>query len=101
LVVPLQQEMNPEDIQHTDLIKGLVNEKAFHFSYNYNLTQSLQKNVNSIVVPDEESKGLQKKGSSEDYWSQYDQKLVFNRVLCSEFDSNTNERFWPFIVPLI
>mmetsp|Transcript_22002 Transcript_22002/g.21723 ORF Transcript_22002/g.21723 Transcript_22002/m.21723 type:complete len:410 (+) Transcript_22002:3-1232(+) len=100
LVVPLQHEENKEDIEHTELIKGLVNDKAFYFSYNYNLTYSLQSNVNRILVP-EESKGLQKKGSSEEYWSNYEEDLVFNRVLLSEFDTNTSEQLWSFIVPII
>lgn len=64
------------------LIEGLVNEKCFYFSYNYNLTHTLQKNVNTILKTDqEESKGLEKKGSADDYWQQFDTKLVFNRIM--------------------
>jgi phosphatidylinositol 4-phosphatase len=100
LVVPLQQGADVEDMAHIGMIEGLVNEKSFYFSYNYNLTHTLQNNVKK-VVKEEESKGLQKKGGSEEFWSQFDTNLVFNRVMCSEWDTNTNEHLWEFITPLI
>ena len=102
LIVPLQKDTNEEDLERTGYIEKLVKDKAFYFSYNYNLTHSLQSNVNKLLTPkDDEPEELQKKGGSEEYWSQYESKLVFNRVLCSEYDTNTNEKLWQYIVPLI
>lgn len=102
VAVPLQHDANQADLEHVALIEGLVKEKSFYFSYNYNLTHSLQTNVNNFIkVDEEESKELQKKGSSEEFWRNYDSDLVFNRSLCSEWNAITNEYLWPFVIPVI
>jgi hypothetical protein len=88
---------------HIGMIEDLVKDKSFHFSYNYNLTHTLQKNINSIVQvqPEEEAKGLQKKGSSDSFWEGYDTDLVFNRALMEMYDTNTNENLWAYTIPVI
>jgi hypothetical protein len=102
IAIPLQHEANQADLEHVALIESLVKDKSFYFSYNYNLTNSLQTNVNNLIKTDEEeSKGLQKKGGSDVFWGNYDTDLVFNRSLCAEWNSSTTEQLWSFIVPLM
>ena len=106
LIVPLQKDKNLGDQTHLSYIETLVNERSFYYSYNYNLTRSLQMNVNSVFNKDkakeeEKDRGLQKKGNSDEFWIQYDTQFVFNRKLCTEWDSSIIENLWQFIVPVI
>ena len=104
LIVPLQKEKNLDDQTHLGYIEKLISDRSFYYSYNYNLTRSLQTNVNKVLNKDqakEEDKGLQKKGNSDEFWIQYDTQFVFNRKLCTEWDSSVIENLWQFIVPVV
>jgi len=102
LVVPLQKAENKDDQTYISFIENLVKDKSFYFSYNYNLTNTLQTSVNNILkVEESKDGGLQKKGAADDYWDQYDLRFVFNRPMFNEWDQTTNEFLWQFIVPVI
>ena len=100
LVIPLQVKSNQEDDMFLGYIKDLVADKSFYYSYNYNLTQTLQTTVKSFTQK-EESKGLEKKGTSSDFWGPYQSKFVFNRPLFKQWDNQTNENLWQYVVPVI
>jgi len=103
LIVPLQKDSSVEDMLFVGYLEGLINEKCHYFSYNYNLSKTLQNNIKEVADEGEtkESKGLQKKGTAGEFWDQYDETLVFNKILCKEWDASSNELLWDFIVPLI
>ena len=104
LIIPLQQETNFSDATYLGLIESLSHDKSFYFSYNYNLTHTLQNNIKDVLKKSEgkeESKVLEKKGGSDEHWRQFDTKLIFNRHMCSEWDTTYNENLWPYIVPVI
>ncbi|CAI2362063.1 unnamed protein product [Moneuplotes crassus] len=99
LVISLQEE-NEEDMEYTDSVKDLVNDQSFYFSYNYNLTHSLQENIHKGLLV-EESKQFSDEDCSEEYFPNYDKKFIFNKLLLSRLNNCSNEHLWPFIVPLI
>lgn len=103
LVIPLQNQKSIEDSEFLGYIENLVKDKSFYFSYNYNLTRTLQYTVNKVVSNEEEKNesGLEKKGSSSLFWDQYETRFLFNRALFTEWDNNANEHLWQFLVPVV
>lgn len=72
------------------MMQEVYKEKAFYFSYEYNLTHSMQRRLSSI--------GSNAPIDSSDMWHDYDSRFIFNFEMLKTFSDNS---FKPFLVPMI
>ncbi|CDW87718.1 phosphatidylinositide phosphatase sac1-like [Stylonychia lemnae] len=79
------------------MIDKIVAEKAFYFSYDMDLTKSIQQNVKSFIKNTKQS-DLEKLKSLYPNVIEYQHKYAFNDHLFNEIPSND---YAPFIVPCI
>ncbi len=93
--LPLQfGEIGTDEKTQISMLERLVSEKAYYFSYEYNLSKSCQEILKEASGEVEEVKGETEEG----FWAKYNTNYIMNR---SQLSLTKMDQFPEFFVPVI